>query len=148
MKDIKRNIQKKIAHTAEDNLLNHLKTFWRSDGKLTGIVNEDGFTVWASHYYLGGIVHVIVDGVFTDQKVLLSTRINIVGKIFILLFLSVWIVVTFLFIFNHENSWTFSVGLILSWLFLLAMIIVPLIAGYSLERKNILSKVHEIINTP
>jgi hypothetical protein len=121
-------------------------TFWRSDGKLSGVVSDDGFKVWASHWYLGGIIHVIAEGLFIDQTVLLKTRVNIVGKIFISVFLSFWIIATFFFIFKREESFIFPMGLILSWLLLQAMIIVPLLAGYSLEKRNIISKVQKIIN--
>ncbi len=142
----KRTIQKNIAYKAEDTFLNHLKTFWKSDGKLTGIVSDDGFKIWASHWYLGGIVHVIADGRFINQKVVIRTRINIVGKIFILLFLLFWTPATFFFIFYRDSSWIFSFAFVVSWLLLQAMIIVPMLAGYYLERKNIIAKVEKMIN--
>lgn len=146
IEEIKKSIRENIVYTTEDTFLNHLKTFWRSDGKLTGMVNNDGFKVWASNWYLGGIIHVIVDGHFTHQKIILKTRINIAGRIFILLFLSLWVIATFVLIFLRDSSVIFSIGSIISWLLLQAMIIVPLSAGYSLERKNIISKVMKIIN--
>lgn len=143
---IKKTIQKSIFYKAEDTFLNHLKTFWKSDGKLTGVVSDDGFKIWASHWYLGGIVHVIAVGHFTDQKIIVRTKINKVGKIFIFLFQSFWIIVTFFFIFYREDSLSFSIGAIISWLLLQAMTIVPMTAGYFLERKIILSKVESIIS--
>ncbi len=138
---IKKLIQKEIAYERKDSFVNHVKSWWNGSGELSGIILKNSFKVWSCSRRQSGIMHVVVEGEFIENnetfKVLLTPRINIAGKIFLVSFLTFWAIGVFGFMGKE-------VLLLRCLLFLVFPAIFVL--GYNLERKIILEAVEKIIS--
>lgn len=149
--NIKKALKEKIEYENEDTFINHLKTFRKQKDKLCGRVYESGFKIWEYDNFIGGIVHPVIEGTFTystnQPKIVIKTKINIVGKLYISIILPGWGLATFLFVNYREGVWNINLGTIIAWFFLLAVFIVPLVSGYNLSKRMILYKIEETIKS-
>ncbi|NVN94299.1 MAG: hypothetical protein HXX18_03340 [Bacteroidetes bacterium] len=130
--------------------MNHLKCVLFFNEGYSGEIKENEFKIWNYCHFWGRVFYAVIHGKVTfqnsKQKVILKTKMNIIGRcisIIILGFL-VYGAITGI-ILQQDNSWTFLWKRIIAALVFVSPLIIAIRLIYRLERNIQIGKLKEII---
>ncbi len=135
----------------EDRFVNHLKTIFNRESDYHGMIGDGYFKMWRFNHWTG-FFYSVVRGDFIGEsenlRIKLSTKLNPVGCLLIIVFFPVWSFVVGSMVFADGNFWNAPIARLLAGLFLIGVFAIPLMAVYRNQRNEVLSEVEEMINKP